>query len=72
MKMPNLSACARSCSLVESHVTIEAAIEKRPAASEACESSFRFPLSSGVFITNILAERLLSFGARRYFGCAKV
>ena len=40
--MPNLSACARSWFLVESHVAIEAAIEKRPAASEACESSLRF------------------------------
>ena len=50
MKMPNLSACARSCFLVESHVAIEAAIEKRPAASEACDSSLRFPLSSVVFI----------------------
>jgi hypothetical protein len=50
MKMPNLSACARSWFLVESHVAIEAAIEKRPAASEACESSFKFTLSSDVFI----------------------
>jgi hypothetical protein len=50
MKMPNLSACAGSCFLVESHVAIEAAIEKRAAASEACESSLRFPLSSDVFI----------------------
>ena len=46
MKMPNRSACAGSCFLVESHV----AIEKRPAASEACDSSLRFPLSSDVFI----------------------
>ena len=50
MKMPNLSACAGSCFLVESHVAIEAAIEKRPAASEACDSSLSFPLSSDVFI----------------------
>jgi hypothetical protein len=50
MKMPNLSACAGSCFLVESHVAIEATIEKRPAASEACDSSLRFPLSSDVFI----------------------
>jgi hypothetical protein len=50
MKMPNLSACAGSCFLVESHVAIEAAIEKRAAASEACDSSLRFPLSSNVFI----------------------
>jgi len=50
MKMPNLSACAGSCFLVESHVAIEAVIEKRPAASEACDSSLRFPLSSDVFI----------------------
>jgi hypothetical protein len=49
MKMPNLSACA-SCFFVESHVAIEAAIEKRAAASEACDSSLRFPLSSDVFI----------------------
>jgi hypothetical protein len=50
MKMPNLSACAGSCFLVESHVAIEAAIEKRAAASEACDSSLRFPLSSDLFI----------------------
>jgi hypothetical protein len=50
MKMPNLSACAGSCFLVESHVAIEAAIEKRPAASEACDSSLRLPLSRDVFI----------------------
>ncbi|MEY2603210.1 MAG: hypothetical protein QOH31_984 [Verrucomicrobiota bacterium] len=50
MKMPNLSACAGSCFLVESHVAIEAAIEKRPAANEACDSSLRFPLSGDVFI----------------------
>jgi hypothetical protein len=50
MKMPNLSACAGSCFFVESHVAIEAAIEKRAAASEACDSSLRFPLSRDVFI----------------------
>jgi hypothetical protein len=58
MKMPNLSACAGSCFLVESHVAIEAAIEKRAAASEACESSRRFPLSSDVFI--LLFQRIVS------------
>jgi hypothetical protein len=50
MKMPNRSACARSCSFFETHVAMEATIETRPATSETSEISFKFSEFKLVFI----------------------
>jgi hypothetical protein len=52
-KIPNRSACARSAPRFENQLMMEAAIERKPAASERSEHSFKVSLLSGMLLLSI-------------------
>jgi hypothetical protein len=52
-KMPNRSACARSSPRLENQLMMEAAMERKPAASEMSDTSFNVSLLSGMLLLSI-------------------